>query len=92
MAALITAKDLAREAGTDGKRMRRFMRKLADAATTDGGEPIVPRCGQGNRYAISRSQANALLKLWRATHAPQATQATPDETPDGVEPEAVETA
>lgn len=77
-AGTITAKDLAREAGTDGKRMRRFMRKHADAATSSGGEPIVPRVGQGNRYALNRKQANALLALWKQAHAPAATESEAD--------------
>lgn len=67
----LTAKDLARMCGTDGKRMRRFMRKHADAATQSGGEPIVPRVGQGNRYALTQKQANALVTLWKKAHAPQ---------------------
>lgn len=58
----VTAKELAKMAGTDGKRMRRFIRAQAQEKGA-----IIGACGQGNRYAISASDARKLVNaFWKA--------------------------
>jgi hypothetical protein len=60
-AADITAKDLAVEAGTDPKTMRKFLRSHLDATERSDEKP-----GQGGRYAFTRKEANKLLKAFAA--------------------------
>jgi hypothetical protein len=62
--ATITAKELALLCDTDPKSMRRFIRAQAKA----GDGSIIDACGQGNRYAIDASDANALVNAFKASN------------------------
>lgn len=70
MSATITPKELSITLGlkADGKALRRFMRKLADDATNNGEAARVARVGQGNRYAMTASDAKAIASAWNKVH------------------------
>lgn len=76
MSTQITPKQLANEIGVSPKRLRSFMRKLADDATKNGNEPRIARVGQGNRYALSAADAKAIKGAWAKAHASKASDAT----------------
>lgn len=65
----LTPKELAAEIGTTPKALRRFIRTLADTATKDEKDPIVPRVGQGHRYAITPADARRIKDAWGKAHA-----------------------
>lgn len=69
MAKTYTPKEIANELGISPKRLRAHMRKDADAATKEGADPRIARVGQGNRYALSASDAAAIKRSWNAAHA-----------------------
>lgn len=62
----ITAKDIAIRVGlpADGKRMRSFMR----AQARSGAKGVAAPVGQGNRYGMTKAQADAIVKLYLASH------------------------
>jgi hypothetical protein len=62
----ITAKDVAIRVGlsTDGKRMRSFMRSVS----RNGVKGVATPVGQGNRYGMTKAQADAIVKLYLASH------------------------
>lgn len=86
----ITAKDVAIRVGlpADGKRMRSFMRSIA----RNGAKGVAAPVGQGNRYGMTKAQADAIVKLYLAAHPKasdkDARKRTPKEPKAFVVPEA----
>jgi len=66
----VTAKELARMAGVDPKRMRRFIRAQASEKGA-----IISACGQGNRYAISGADARKLVNAFHKAYPQYAPKA-----------------
>lgn len=63
----LSAKEVAKMAGTDAKRLRRFIRSDSSGITA---------CGQGNRYEFTQAQARKLVAAFNKANSPKQDEAT----------------
>src|SRR5580765_2316875 len=81
MAAALSAKEAARELGTDPRTFRKFMRSIL---------PKEEQPGQGNRYAIEARKLPKLRKQFDECHAPKVKSDNGEEAEDVIDEELID--